>query len=118
MASWTTFSRACAVAIVEMIWELAENTRWMIERYRAVTISLRFSGDSILNSVCDYGACLGGVIVASRLPLWASCLLFAGLEFTSVIWMRDSLLLNMLMLVSPIAAIRHWQMLGARALPN
>ena len=29
-ARWTTFSRACAVAIVEMIWELAENTSWMI----------------------------------------------------------------------------------------
>ena len=83
-----------------------------------MTISLDYYGDSILNSVCDYGACLGGVVVASRLPLWASCLLFAGLEFTSVIWVRDSLLLNMLMLVSPIEAIRHWQMLGAPGFAN
>ena len=96
-----------------MTWEVAENTNWMIERYREVTISLDYYGDSILNSVSDYGACLGGVVLASRLPVWASCLLFAGLELASVVWMRDSLLLNILMLACPVEAIRQWQMIGA-----
>jgi len=109
----TTFFRGIAVAIVELTWEVAENTNWMIERYREVTISLDYYGDSILNSVSDYGACLGGVVLASRLPVWASCLLFAGLELASVIWMRDSLLLNILMLACPVEAIRQWQMIGA-----
>jgi len=109
----TTFFRAITVAIVELTWEVVENTNWMIERYREVTISLDYYGDSILNSVSDYGACLGGVVLASRLPVWASCLLFAGLELASVIWIRDSLLLNILMLACPVEAIRQWQMIGA-----
>ena len=109
----TTFFRAITVAIVELTWEVVENTNWMIERYREVTISLDYYGDSILNSVSDYGACLGGVVLASRLPVWVSCLLFVGLELASVIWIRDSLLLNILMLACPIEAIRQWQMIGA-----
>ena len=51
-------------------------------------------------------------MLASRLPAWASCLLFAGLELAGVVWIRDSLLLNILMLACPIEAIRQWQMTG------
>jgi hypothetical protein len=110
---WTPFSRALAVAVVELTWEVAENTNWMIERYRETTIALDYYGDSIWNSVSDYGACLGGVLLASRLPVWASCALFAGLELACLLWMRDSLLLNILMLLVPIEPIRYWQMSGA-----
>lgn len=110
---WSGFSRACAVALVELTWEVAENSSWMIERYRAVTISLDYYGDSILNSVSDLGACLAGVLLAARLPVWAACLLFVGLELACVIWMRDSLLLNILMLACPVEAVRQWQMIGA-----
>lgn len=109
---WTPFARAGGVAVVEMTWEVTENTNWMIERYRAVTISLDYYGDSILNSVSDYGACLGGVVLAARLPVWGSCVLLAGLELVSLAWIRDSLLLNILMLIAPIEAIRQWQMSG------
>jgi hypothetical protein len=44
--------------------------------------------------------------------LWASAVIFAGLEIASVWWIRDSLLLNGLMLLWPIEAIRRWQMGG------
>jgi hypothetical protein len=110
---WTAISRGWAVALVETTWEVVENTNWMIERYREVTISLDYYGDSILNSVSDYGACLGGVVLAARLPVWVSGLLLVGLEFISVVWIRDSLLLNILMLACPVEAIRQWQMIGA-----
>ncbi len=61
-------SRALCVATVEAVWELVENTNWMIERYRATTMSLGYAGDSILNSLGDYGTCLIGVWLAQRLP--------------------------------------------------
>ena len=102
--------RVLAVAMVEATWEVAENTRFMIERYREVTISLDYYGDSIVNSLGDFGFCLLGVLIARRLPWWASLSLFIVLELLSIWWIRDSLLLNILMLLYPLEAIRQWQM--------
>jgi hypothetical protein len=103
-------SRVLLVALVEAGWELVENTNWMIQRYREVTISLDYFGDSILNSMGDYGTCLLGVLLARLLPWRFSLLLFVGLEALSIWWIRDSLMLNILMLFFPIEAIRQWQM--------
>ena len=101
--------RLLLVALVEAAWEITENTNWMIERYRTVTISLDYYGDSILNSLCDYLACVAGVLVAVRLPGAFRCGLFVALELLCICWIRDSLLLNILMLLCPVDAIRQWQ---------
>ena len=102
-------ARVLLVALVEAAWEVTENTNWMIERYRATTISLDYYGDSILNSLGDYGACIAGILLAERLPWRISVGLFVALEVISICWIRDSLLLNILMLTCPIDAIRQWQ---------
>lgn len=106
----TAERRTLCVAVVEASWELLENTDWMIERYRATTMSLGYTGDSIANSLGDYGACLMGVWLARHLPWRLALGLFVLLELISVAWIRDSLLLNILMLVYPLDAIRSWQM--------
>ena len=98
-----------SVALVEAAWEIVENTNWMIQRYRTTTISLDYSGDSILNSLGDYMACMVGVLIAERLPWRLALTLFFVLELVSLCWIRDSLLLNILMLICPIDAVRQWQ---------
>jgi hypothetical protein len=98
-----------SVALVEAAWEIVENTNWMIQRYRTTTISLDYFGDSILNSLGDYVACMVGVLIAERLPWRLALTLFFVLELVSLCWIRDSLLLNILMLISPIDAVRQWQ---------
>jgi hypothetical protein len=102
--------RLLLVALVEAAWEITENTNWMIERYRATTISLDYFGDSILNSLCDYFSCIAGVLLAVRLPWRISVALLVAIEVLSICWIRDSLLLNILMLICPVDAIREWQM--------
>ncbi len=98
-----------AIAIIEATWEVAENTPWMINRYRESTVSLDYTGDSILNSISDFGWCLAGIAIARRIPWKVTLILFVALEITSVLWIRDSLMLNILMLVYPIDAIKAWQ---------
>lgn len=95
---------------VEAAWEVLENTNWVIEKYRSNTASLDYFGDSILNSVGDVVACAAGIWFAVRFGWWRSVVFFVLVEVVLLIWIRDSLLLNILMLVFPLDSIKHWQM--------
>jgi len=98
-----------AVAL-ECAWEVFENTDMVIRRYRAATISLDYYGDSVINSMCDIVAALAGFVLAAILPTRVTLIGVIALEIALALWIRDSLLLNVLMLVRPIQAIRSWQL--------
>ena len=90
----------------ETAWEILENTDAMIQRYRTVTISLDYHGDSVVNSIGDVLACMAGYLGASVLPVWVSAVGFFVIDGLLLLWIRDSLALNVLMLVHPIDAVR------------
>lgn len=100
-----------AIAI-ESAWEVGENTDTVIQRYREATLSLDYYGDSILNSLADIIACAGGFMIAYRLKFWRSLALFLLTELALVVTIRDSLILNVIMLIYPVEAIKQWQMGG------
>jgi len=100
-----------AVAI-EASWEILENSPMIIDRYRAVTVSFGYSGDSIVNSMSDIGWMIGGFWLASRLPVRASIALVAAFELFTLAMIRDNLTLNILMLIHPVEAIKNWQGAG------
>ena len=95
---------------VEGFWEVFENTNYIIDRYRSETAALGYNGDTVINSFGDILCCLLGFIIARRLGWRRSLIAFALLELILIVWIRDSLLLEILMLVIPIDAIRGWQM--------
>ena len=95
--------------LVEAAWEVSENTPMVIDRYRAVTVSWGYSGDSIINSASDIGWMVIGFLVASRLPARASVALAVALELLTLWTIRDNLTLNVIMLFWPVEAIRQWQ---------
>jgi Protein of unknown function (DUF2585) len=98
-----------AVAL-ECAWENFENTDMVIQRYRAATISLNYYGDSVMNSMCDILTAVLGFILAAMLPTRVTLIGVIVLEVALALWIRDSLLLNVLMLIRPIQAIRTWQL--------
>ncbi|MBI3785752.1 MAG: DUF2585 family protein [Deltaproteobacteria bacterium] len=102
---------ACGVMAVglESVWEVIENTNTVIDRYRAATMALGYYGDSVLNSVGDILSCGVGFALAARLPTRATVAIVILLETALTFTIRDSLLLNIVMLVHPVEAIKVWQ---------
>lgn len=101
--------RLIVATIIEAGWELLENSPFIIDRYRAETLALGYSGDSILNSMSDIGCMILGFLIARWLPLWVSIALGISLELVALVAIHDNLTLNILMLIHPVAAIRAWQ---------
>lgn len=102
--------RFIAALLIEVAWELIENSPPIIHRYRAATASLDYTGDSILNSVGDVLSCLLGFWLASRLPAKASVALVIVIELGLLATIRDNLTLSVLMLLHPIPALKQWQL--------
>lgn len=114
------FPPALGLAILTGVgWEVGEHTTWVLERFRGETIYQGYRGDTVLNAVCDYLFMLGGFAFAARAPARTSLLLILGLEVTSALAVRDSLILTTIRVVHPVPAITAWQdAANPRAVPS
>ena len=95
--------------VIESAWEIAENSPIIIERYRSATVSLSYTGDSILNSAMDTVFMVLGFLFAARMPVAVTIVLAIVFELFTGWLIRDNLMLNVLMLVWPVEAIKTWQ---------
>ena len=101
--------RLIVAVFLEALWEVFENTPFVINRYRAATISLDYYGDSVINSMSDIAAMIAGFWTARRSAVWLSVGLVVVLEVGLALVIRDNLTLNILMLVHPVESVRQWQ---------
>jgi hypothetical protein len=94
----------------EASWEVLENTTFIIERYRHSTLSMDYYGDSIVNSMSDILFAVLGFVLAAYLPVSLTLSLIVAMEVAVGYAIRDNLTLNIIMLIYPVEAIKHWQL--------
>ena len=102
-------ARFSLAVLIEAAWEILENSPVIIDRYRSATMALGYNGDSILNSAMDTVSMALGFLVAARLPVWMTVTIAIAFELLTGYLIRDNLSLNVLMLISPVDAVRDWQ---------
>jgi len=101
--------RFLVALLVEVGWEVIENTPLIIDRYREATAAIGYTGDSVINSLSDAAMMAIGFLAARRLPLWASVAIVLVLELVPLFVIRDNLTLNVWMLLAPNDWVRAWQ---------
>ena len=109
---WPVGLRFLAALTLEVSWEMIENSSFIIDRYRAETISLDYYGDSIINSVSDTLTAVIGFWLAYYLPVTVIVLSAIAMEIGVGYAIRDNLTLNIIMLLHPIPWIKAWQSAG------
>ena len=114
---WPLWLCFVSAVLLESGWEMLENSDFIINRYREVTISLDYFGDSVINSVSDIFAMAFGFFLASRLRVWISLALVVTFEIMLGYYIHDNLIINIIMLIHPIEAIKNWQT-GGVAFPK
>ena len=105
----TSWRLVIALAL-EGAWEIMENTNAVIDRYRETTASLGYRGDTVVNSMGDMLCCGIGLMIARKLGWLRSLPIFLATEVILIFWIRDSLILEIIMLIHPFDAIKAWQL--------
>jgi len=100
---------------LEIGWEIAENTPFVINAYREQALAQGYVGDSILNSVFDTLSMMLGFFLAKRLPVPVTVALTVTFEVFVGVMIRDNLTLNVLNFIYQFDFIYQWQ---AGAVPS
>ena len=94
---------------LESAWEITENTPMVINHYRQQALAQGYIGDSILNSIMDTLAMVGGFLLARCIPVWVAVAVALALELYVGYMIRDNLTLNVLGMFYVFPWVTQWQ---------
>ncbi len=106
LSPWTRLLIAMGL---EIGWEIAENTPYVISAYREQALAQGYVGDSIINSVMDTFSMIAGFLLARKLPVSVTVFLAILFEVFVGVMIRDNLTLNVLGFIHQFDFIHRWQ---------
>lgn len=106
---WSVMQRLVLALGIEVGWEIAENTPYVINLYRQQALSLGYVGDSVINSVSDSIAMILGYVLAWRVSVWSVVILVLAMELIVGYLIHDNLTLNVLNFIYQFEAVQQWQ---------
>lgn len=96
---WSLGALLLSALVGHSIWEIAENTPWIIGLFSGGVNAPHYEGDSILNSIGDTVFALAGALFARRMPLWASLAVVLAVEIAVTIAIDDGFVIGTLRLL-------------------
>lgn len=97
--NWSLGALLLSALLGHSIWEVAENTPWIIGLFSGGVNAPHYEGDSILNSLGDTVFALGGALFARRMPLWASAVAVVAVEIAVTLAIDDGFVIGTLRLM-------------------
>ncbi|TWH33491.1 MULTISPECIES: DUF2585 family protein [unclassified Aminobacter] len=97
---WSMARLAIAVTASSAIWEVAENTPFIIDRFASWSSNLDYGGDSLANSLGDTLFTLLGAAIAARLNWTLALFLVLAIEVAVYLLIGDGLVAGALRLLT------------------
>lgn len=98
--SWPVHYRLLLVIACGGIWEVVENTPWVITLFNDPEGLAVYRGDSIVNALSDSAFVALGFLVATRFPRWFIVVLGVLVEVGVAVMIHDGFVLGTIRLVS------------------
>lgn len=92
-----------------VVWEIVEHTEYVMTRFRSVTISQGYYGDTVINAVFDFLFMTTGFLLFWGTPWLYIGVMMIVLESAATFFSRDGLILSTIMVLHPIEKLRKWQ---------
>lgn len=101
---WPLREKLIVAILGSAVWEIVENTPFVVALFNDTSDPAAYNGDSVVNSVSDTLFAAAGFLFASRVPFWTSVLVALALELLVSFWIADGLILGTLKLfgLSPV----------------
>lgn len=101
--------RLMLAVLLEVSWEIAENTPFVIDHYRTATAAVDYAGDTIINSFFDTIWMALGFGMAWKLRVKWVIAIAVIFELVALIAVRDNLFLNVMTFLWPMESVVDWQ---------
>ncbi|MEN3794349.1 DUF2585 family protein [Fulvimarina sp. MAC3] len=95
---WPMREKLIVAILGSAVWEIVENTPFVVALFNDTSSPAAYKGDSIVNSVSDALFAAAGFLFARYTPLWVSLAVALALELLVSVWISDGLILGTLKL--------------------